>query len=36
MKLYKSRSPKARRVNLFLAGKGVDLPRGERNAQRER
>jgi glutathione S-transferase len=33
MKLYESRSPNARRVNLFLAEKGVDLPREEVNIQ---
>ncbi|MGI9325314.1 MAG: glutathione S-transferase family protein [Pseudomonadales bacterium] len=33
MKLYESRSPNARRVNLFLAEKGADLPREEVNIQ---
>lgn len=33
MKLYESRSPKARRVNLFLAEKGADLPREDVNIQ---
>ena len=33
MKLYESRSPNARRVNLFLAEKGVDLPREDVNIQ---
>ncbi|MCS5584730.1 MAG: hypothetical protein NZ777_14585 [Pseudomonadales bacterium] len=33
MKLYESCSPKARRVNLFLAEKAVDLPREDVNIQ---
>ena len=33
MKLYESRSPNARRVNIFLAEKGVDLPRQEVDIQ---
>ena len=33
MKLYESRSPNARRVNLFLAEKGADLPREDVNIQ---
>ena len=33
MKLYESRSPNARRVSLFLAEKGVDLPREQVNIQ---
>jgi len=33
MKLYESRSPNARRVNIFLAEKGTDLPREEVNIQ---
>ena len=33
MKLYESRSPNARRVNIFLAEKGVDLERQEVDIQ---
>lgn len=33
MKLYESRSPNARRVNIFLAEKGVEIPREEVNIQ---